>query len=649
MFGFYKANVGAVSLYLKMPGERSRVIFMIKKIGFLLLFGWFFSGEVFSQTPVIFDTDMGPDYDDVGAMALLHAFADSGKAKILATMASNKYEGVAAVLNLFNTYFNRPDIPIGVPKGNGVEQRDWQHWTDSILAKYPHAVKLNSEVPDAVALYRKILSGEKDHSVVIITVGFLTNLSGLLQSVPDEYSPLNGEELVRKKVKQLVSMAGRFPAGKEFNVHKDTDASRYVFGHWPTTILFSGFEIGKNIKCGLPLARNRFLRNSPVQDVFRIALPMAAEDSAGRMSWDETAVLVGIGGYKPYYTVRHGRIQVAEDGSNTWDDGGKGQSYLVEARPPEVVRELIDRLMMHQPRVAAGKNLTGEREPFPKRVHRILFLGNSITYDGKYIVDIETYFITHYPGRHFEFINMGLPSETVSGLSEPGHAGGQFPRPDLHERLARVLPLAKPDLVFVDYGMNDGIYMPLDEGRFSAFRQGMIWLHGELEKTGAMIIHLTPPVYDEERGGSKGYDDVMDRYADWLRRQKDTLGWKVADIHTPMKKYLAQRRAADASFAFAKDGIHPDSLGHWIMARAVLDYLGEKEVKDLDNVYAALAKYPHGLEILKLVGERQQIMKDAWLTAAGHKRPGMNKGLPLEETKVKEAELAEEIRKLRQP
>ena len=70
---------------------------------------------------VIFDSDMGPDYDDVGAITLLHAFADSGYAKILATVASTKYEGVAAVFNVFNTYFNRPGILIGVPKGKALE------------------------------------------------------------------------------------------------------------------------------------------------------------------------------------------------------------------------------------------------------------------------------------------------------------------------------------------------------------------------------------------------------------------------------------------------------------------------------------------------------------------------------------------------
>jgi inosine-uridine nucleoside N-ribohydrolase len=299
--------------------------------------------------PVIFDTDMGPDYDDVGAIAMLHAFADTGKAHILATMASNKYEGVAAVLNVFNTYFHRPETPIGVPKGEAVDERDSQHWTDSLLAKYPHAIRTNSEVPDAIVLYRKLLSAQDDESVIIITVGFLTNLSGLLKSGPDEYSPLNGLELVRKKVRRLVSMAGKFPSGREFNVFKDAAASQYVFANWPSPVLFSGFEIGQHIKCGLPLVRNEGIQNSPVKDVFRICLPMADEDHLGRMSWDETAVLVALSNYRRFYTVREGRILVAVDGSNIWDEAGKGQSHLVEDKPTSEVRDLIDTLIMHQP------------------------------------------------------------------------------------------------------------------------------------------------------------------------------------------------------------------------------------------------------------------------------------------------------------
>src|SRR3954465_13091135 len=99
----------------------------------LILFFIMFNVNAQKQKPVsiIFDTDMGPDYDDVGAITLLHAFADSGKAKILATIASTKYEGVAAVLNVFNTYFKKPGIPIGVPKGDALTLKDSQHWTDT--------------------------------------------------------------------------------------------------------------------------------------------------------------------------------------------------------------------------------------------------------------------------------------------------------------------------------------------------------------------------------------------------------------------------------------------------------------------------------------------------------------------------------------
>jgi inosine-uridine nucleoside N-ribohydrolase len=322
-------------------------------ITFLLIFCCF--GSVFAQkslkpVPIIFDSDMGPDYDDVGAITILHALADKGEAKILATMASTKYEGVAGVLNVLNTYFNRPNIPIGVPKGYALELRDWQHWTDSLLAKYPHKIKTNSEAFDAVKLYRKILAAQPDHSVTIVTVGFSTNLSNLLNTKADEYSGLSGKELVKKKVQLLVCMAGKFPSGYEFNVMKDAAASQNVYTNWPTSVILSGFEIGEKIKVGLSLIQNDAIKNDPVKDVFRIAMPMAKEDSLGRKSWDETAVLVAIKGYDRWYTLHKGRIVVADDGKNTWDDTGTGQAYLVEKVDYKKVRDLIDQLIMHLPR-----------------------------------------------------------------------------------------------------------------------------------------------------------------------------------------------------------------------------------------------------------------------------------------------------------
>jgi len=322
---------------------------LLSAIIFFLLFSM---SEAQAQVNVIFDSDMGPDYDDVGAITLLHTFADEGKANILATIASTRYENVAAVFSVFNTYFNRPNIPIAVPKGEALDLRDSQHWTDSIVKNYPHAINTNKDVPDAVALYRRVLSIQPDKSVTIITVGFLTNLKNLLQSKPDMLSPLTGEQLVTQKVKQLVSMGGAFPSGSEFNINRDFISSKYVYENWPTPVLFSGFEIGEKIKAGLPLIHNDTIQNSPVKDVFRIAIPQAAEDSAGRKSWDETAVLVGVLGYNEWYNIKRGKISISDkDGSDTWinDDNGT-QAYLVEKTSPEVVQKLINELIQHQPK-----------------------------------------------------------------------------------------------------------------------------------------------------------------------------------------------------------------------------------------------------------------------------------------------------------
>ena len=299
--------------------------------------------------PVIFDTDMGPDYDDVGAIAILHALADKGEATILATIASTSYANVTPVLSVLNTYFKRPDVPIGVPKGKAVTDRDVQHWSDTITARYPHAVRSNANVPNAIALYRQLLARQPDRSVTIISVGFMTNLANLLASKADTYSPLSGKELVSRKVKQLVSMAGKFPAGKEYNVYMDTPASTAVFDGWPTPILMSGFEIGEKIHSGLPLIKNTSIRKSPVKDVFAISIPKAKEDAGGRMSWDQTAVLVGIKGYAPYYTVKSGRLTMNADGSNGWNPAGKGHQYLVAKMPVLQVEKLINDLMQHQP------------------------------------------------------------------------------------------------------------------------------------------------------------------------------------------------------------------------------------------------------------------------------------------------------------
>lgn len=300
---------------------------------------------------VIFDSDMGPDYDDVGAIAMLHAYADSGYVNILATIACTRYEEVASIFSVFNTYFKRPDISVGVPKGDAYYGKDRQHWSDTLVAKYPHSIKSNADVPDAVQLYRKILASQPDHSVTLITVGFFTNLDNLLKTGADSYSPLSGKELVKKKVRLLVSMAGKFPEGKEFNIIKRPAEGYRVFSGWETPVLFTGWEIGAKIKTGLTLVNNPAIQNSPVKDAYRIAMPMRPIDHEGRMAWDQTAVLIAVKGYKPFYEVVRGTVKVNPDGSDSWTNNAKGrQAYLVDKMSPEKITAYIEKVIMYQPR-----------------------------------------------------------------------------------------------------------------------------------------------------------------------------------------------------------------------------------------------------------------------------------------------------------
>lgn len=285
----------------------------------------------------------------------------------------------------------------------------------------------------------------------------------------------------------------------------------------------------------------------------------------------------------------------------------------------------------------------GKAYSYPPKVKRIVFLGNSITYSGQYIIDIESYFRLKYPHCELEFINLGLSSETVSGLSELGHADGQFPRPDLHERLGRVLSMTQPDLVFACYGINDGIYMPFDEARFQSFQDGINRLHQQVIDSGAEIVHLTPPVYDEIRGGIIGYDDVLNQYSKWLTDQGDLKDWEIVDVHGPMKKYLQNHRNTNPSYYFSADGVHPDDMGHWVIAQQVLVYLGEGEVKEATDLRSNFKEGSKVDQMMELVEKRQHLIRDAWLSSVGHKRPGIQAGLPLEEAKKKATEIEAKI------
>lgn len=254
---------------------------------------------------------------------------------------------------------------------------------------------------------------------------------------------------------------------------------------------------------------------------------------------------------------------------------------------------------------------------------RVVVLGDSIAFNGRWVSYLTCWMES--AGTTAQVINMALPSETVSGLSENGHAGGKFPRPDLHERLDRVLRISRPDVVLACYGMNCGIYQPFDTERFKRFREGNIYLHKKVERTGAQIIHLTPPVYDQrsDKHGPAGpvdYDHVLDQYSKWLvSKQGD--GWMVIDVHSSMKNTLKINRLVNPLFIFSPDTVHPRHEGHWSICRAILDNIGVPKSWNRKKTD----------QLLPRVTKRLEILRNAYISAAGHNRPDVPQGLPIDE------------------
>jgi lysophospholipase L1-like esterase len=289
------------------------------------------------------------------------------------------------------------------------------------------------------------------------------------------------------------------------------------------------------------------------------------------------------------------------------------------------------------PAVAAEPASPGD---LVRSAKRIAVLGDSITQDGRWVADLAAWM--EWNGLTADVINVGLSSETVSGLTEVQHADAKFPRPDLFDRLDAVLRVTKPDLVLAMYGMNCGTYLPLDDERFKKFKDGIERLHAAVEKTGAKIVHLSPPIYDKQPdkpgpAGEADYDAVLAAYAGWLL-SKRADGWAVIDVHGPMKAALAERRKTDPSTTFTPDCIHPNDEGHWAICRAVIAGLGDEAAASDPDLPTKLGP------LLPEATERMKLLRDAYREAAGHARPGMPKGLPIGVAEAKARRLTESLR-----
>jgi inosine-uridine nucleoside N-ribohydrolase len=274
----------------------------------------------FAQVPVIFDTDMGNDIDDALALAMLHALESRGECKIVAVTITKDNPWAAPYIDLVNTYYGRPDIPIGMVKSGGVTPADSPMiQVPAQSGRYPHKIQSGADAPDAAGVLRKALAAQADGSVVIVQVGFSTNLAHLLENSPD---------LIAKKVKLLVMMAGDFAKpNPEFNIKMDIPSAQKLVRNWPTPIVTSGYEIGNSMLFPASSITRDFPANHPVADAYRNYKKFPYD----RPTWDITAVLYAVRPNDGYFSVSEpGTIQVDSKGVTTLAPSANGKHrYMV--------------------------------------------------------------------------------------------------------------------------------------------------------------------------------------------------------------------------------------------------------------------------------------------------------------------------------
>ena len=289
--------------------------------------------------PVIFETDMGNDIDDALALDMLYKYADQKRVKLLAVSSNKNNPYSAAYLDIMNTWYGYPEVPVGKVVNGANSESDAVNYT-KVVADYRPAFKRRMKdtaaYPESVSLYRRVLSEAADHSVVIVSVGFSTNLARLLNSGPDGYTDLNGKTLVAKKVKLLSVMAGNFEGNKmkEYNVIKDVPAARELFKEWPTEIVVSPFEVGEQIRYPATSIQNDF--KWALHHPMVISYESYAKMPYDRETWDLTAVLYAVEGANNYFGISaRGTIEVSGDGFTAFTPGSAGKHRYLKVTPEQ--------------------------------------------------------------------------------------------------------------------------------------------------------------------------------------------------------------------------------------------------------------------------------------------------------------------------
>ncbi len=299
---------------------------------------------------LIFDTDMGNDVDDAVALAVIHALQGRGACELLAVTITKDNDLAAPFTDAINTFYGRGEIPIGVVRngstpGIGRYLGLVQELDDDGGLVFPHDLISGQDAPDAVGILRNILAKQPDESVVMIQVGFSTNLAQLLGSSPDDVSELSGRELVAKKVRLLSIMAGVFPSNdrrkSDFNIRHDIPAARRVAEDWPTEIIYSGMEVGfvvpypvESIERDYTYAERHLL-----PEAYRLFDQPPRGIGPDFPMWDVTSVIYAVYPDRGYFDhSRPGKVTIDERGFTRFDEQSGGPHKYLTVNSEQAIR-----------------------------------------------------------------------------------------------------------------------------------------------------------------------------------------------------------------------------------------------------------------------------------------------------------------------
>ena len=304
---------------------------------------------------IIFDTDIGGDCDDTGALAIVHQAQNAGKAELLAVTLSTGSPYAAGCADAINRYYGHV-VPIGqtlaVPPGDDVTfypQSYGRHISETFDNSYKPEGGNRPE--DAVRLLRRTLADNTGDKITIIVVGCDINIAGLIKSGADDISPLTGMELIKNNVEMLSLMGCFFPTKEvsevwfgdynmraEFNIKVDISAAQTVFKNCPVRIVVSHYLIGRSIHTGGILIKKE--RKNPVAEAYFV------HSHGNRDSWDLVSSYYAVFGRGNIFTDSlRGVITIDDEGVSTFEEKEGGRHVLIDCPDYKKAEREIDDIL----------------------------------------------------------------------------------------------------------------------------------------------------------------------------------------------------------------------------------------------------------------------------------------------------------------